>query len=251
MAIELITNTVWKDSALVLPTDSSNAATSDTANIENITRGPRHLEWAQTGTAVRRLVYENKRGNLGANRCVITRADRYSSGYTIRKYSTYSGSATTIEDAASAPTCIGQNSQDYVASFTAAASQQAFSVEFKGSGAKIVNKIYFGTALAFAEPQSPTISPYWDRYSNGSKTYLCSEVMNIQFKDEPATTATSLEAQFLLKEEPCFLYDSAGTILADKLWHCIVSNLQVTPMFNDKYQVDLQVYRLREYPSVA
>ena len=251
MAIELITNTVWRDSALVLPTDNANAASADTADIENISRGPRHLEWAQSGTAVRRLVYENKRGNLSANRCIITRSDRYTAGYVIRKYSTYSSSATSIETTASAPTGIGQNSQDYLASFTLASSQQAFSVEFLGSTAKIVNKIVFGEALSFAYPQAPTISPYWGSYASGRKNYLCSEVMTLRFSGEPQATITTLESQWLIHEEPCFLYDSAGTVLADKLWHCVIGSLTVSQLFYDLYDIEMQVFRLREYPSVT
>ncbi len=251
MSIELIFNTVWRDCARVLPTDSSNVATADTTDIENITRGPRHFDWAQSGTAVRRLVYESQSANLSANRAVITRADRLASGYTLRKYAAYPGTATTIENSGSPPTCIGQNSQDYVASFTAAASQEAFSLEFLGSSSKKVNKFYLGTAIEFTRPQSCTIVPFWDMYRVGRKHYLCSQILSIRFAHVSQSIVDTLEDMHLQKDEPCFFHDPEGGHLTDKLWHGVLSQPVVTPIFNNSYDVDLQMFRLREYPSVA
>lgn len=223
--IQLITNTVWRDCAQILVTNTSHTATADESNIENITRGPRHLEGAISGTAARRIAYVNKRGTLSANCCVITRADRLTSGYTIRKYATYSSSATTIETSGSAPTCIGLNSDDYVTTFTAATSQQAFSLENASTSAKVVGKLYFGTSIDFSNPLPPEISPAWGVQVVKRRAYSVREQLVMQFENVSRTLAQSLDQSYRLQEEPCFLYDSAGTLLEDKLWHCVLSRV--------------------------
>lgn len=251
MALQFLFNDAWQDCAQLLVTDGSDAATTDYEAIENITRGPRHLEWTQSGTAVRRVVYLNKAGNLGANACVIARADRMTSGYTIRRYATYSASPTTIETSGSAPTCIGLNSDDYVLTFSATTSQQALSLEFAGSSAKTFNKVYFGTTLDFDYPNGPTIEPFWNVITVDRHVYHVRERGTFTLTNVSNTLVSTLQAKQKRHEQPCFIYDSLGTLLADKLWHCIIGNISVLSTFNDINTVQIEAFRLREYPSVA
>lgn len=249
--IQLITNSVWRDSAQIIVTDNSDVVTTDATSLENISRGPRHLEASISGLAARRIVYVNKRGNLSANCCVLTRSDRLTSGYTIRKYTTYSSTSVTLEDSAGAPTGIGLNSQDYVLTFGAASSLQALSIQNKSTAAKTVGKVYFGNAIDLLYPGQLEIEPRWARFLVRRREYLVREVAKFSFERVTAAVLQSVHAAYKLQEEPVFLYDSAGTLLEDKLWHCVLSNVKVNAKFSDHYTLEIEAYRLREYPSVA
>ena len=253
MSIQLIANTVFRDCAQLLVTDSADVATSDATNLENVSRGPRHLEASIAAGGARRVVFLSKGGGLAANVMVGTRADRWSSGYTVRKYSSYTGSPTTIATAGAAPTCVGLNAQDYVLPFSSASNQQAFSLEIAGSAAKTVGKVYFGTTIDFDYPMpvGPTIEPLWAAVQLGRHSYMVRERIRFTFSNVTRTLMQSLEQSYRLHEEPCFLYDSAGTLLADKVWHVVIGELSAQPFFDDKANLILEAYRLREYPDVA
>lgn len=251
MPLKILFNDVWKNSAQLLVTDGADAATTDYAGIESIARGPRHLEWIQSGTGVRRLVYVNKAGTLSANYCYIARADRMTSGYAIRKYSAYPASPTTIESSGSVPTCIGLNTDDYFTSFTLATNQQAFSVEFLGSMQKTVNKIFMGTTLDFDYVEPVRISPFWSIILVRRHVYHVMEKANFVLTNVSNSTLQTLQAAYKRNTEPCVIYDPDGTLIAKKSFHCIITNLQTGSVFNDINTVQIEACRLREYPLVA
>ena len=249
MSMKLIWNGAWFDCAQLLVTDASDAVTTD--GNQNFTRGPRHLEWTQSGTAVRRLVYVEKGGTLAGDTAVITRADRLTAGYTLRKYSAYPGSPTTIESSAGVPSpLVGASSQDYVTSFAAVTSGQAFSLEILGSAQKTLNKFYVGTAIEFLYPQGPSFAPQYQDFQRGKKVWQVDEVMSIEFQSVTKAQLATLEYVWRIHDEPVFLWDAAKTLIMSGLWHAIITQVRKVQTADDMYSVTVEAARLREYPRV-
>lgn len=256
--IQLLVNSVWGDAAQLRVTDSSDVETSDGAGVQNITSGPRHLEWTQDGTAERRLVYVEKGGTLTYDTVVVTRADRYEThGVQIADYATYTGSATTRFTSTNfAETLIGEDSLDYVLEIgSTISSKQAVSLTLSsgtgGAYSKTVNKFYACSSLELNNVKSAAVRPEKRATSViiDRRAYQVSKGVRLQFEMVTDSQLNSLDTLYRLREEPFFIYDSSGLWLQEKLLHVVLSGAPVVKSFNDLHEVELNLKTLRRYDN--
>lgn len=255
MALQVLVNTAWQQAAALFVTDLADVATTDSSGAVNVVGGPLHLNWTQTGTSDRRIVYVNKSGGISVNYLVMVNAAAYNGhGVDVKSWSTYTGAATTISSTANfAGTLIGEKTKDYVLSLGTQASKQAVGVDlYGGTGGnytKTVNKIFFAQAFALTYPNEIAQSSAYGVTTIKRQAYHYSEALSIKL--EPMTKAEwqSLQGLYRIKEEPFFLYDPEATRLLDGLWYVVTQSLNAEPLGNDYYRVNWTMLRLRYWAA--
>jgi hypothetical protein len=255
MSIILLANTVWGSASQLLVTDTSNAATTDQAGIYTVTGTSRHLSWQSGATADRRIVYINKAGTLSCTHMVLTRADRHNTHQVIiRSYSTYSSSTTAEYTSAAsfAETLVGAGSTDWVKAITIS-SKQALGIDLlAGTGGlytKYVHSLYFCNALTFDYPESVQLAPLpmWTRVPIKHQSYLVNEQQTYVFNSLTRAEVLAFDQIYRLRENPVFLYDSAGTLIPDKLVHGLIVDRTIVRQFHDLYAIQVQFVTLRRW----
>lgn len=233
MAIKFIVNEAERDRVLLGVTTAAPADVDDRDKIINITGGGRHLEWTQADSTTRELAYIAKwNTGLSANCVVLARADRHlGHDLAIKAYSAYPSTPTTVgsETTLAVGDCVGIDSQDYILEFTQQNAQQAFAVEFAngagGAYTRIVNKLFFGNVFEFDNVESITRKPVPKRnpLDVGRNTYYVQEQCSMVFSAVSEDKLQDFEELYRLYEEPCFIYDSLGSFITEKLLHIIVT----------------------------
>lgn len=255
MSVVLLANTVWHDAAQIKPTDSSDVDTTDTSTAQSVVGGQRHLYWAQSGTADRKLVYVNKAGNLNCSHVVVADAINHS-GHTLKvvTYSGYTASPTTQYDSGSSFSgpYVGKQSKDFVYALASrVTNQQAIALSLEaGSGgnwAKTVTKFYACDGLTFNYPGVASYRPlaFPSRHSYKRNFFLVDEEYKLYFDAVSRADKETFERLPNLMGEPVFLYDSAGGLLPDKLLHGIITAVEVSARFDDLYRIDITLNTLR------
>lgn len=258
MALKIITNTVWRDSAVIWEETSGTYETVD--KLINVTGGQRYLQCNNTGIATGAstfdIYYVNKSGGLDADTVILTHANEHAThGVTINSYATFGGGATSI---LSDSNFAGANAgNDYILEFTEKTNQQALEVQFSsgtgGSYIPIVTGVILGSSTSLS-----CIEPNVEFMPEARKIKLCKSYYEVT--DKITFTATNLtkaeidelENQYNLNEEPFFIYDDEAAILDDSLWHVVMPEKIVIQEWTDRngdsgYSVQFKCYRLREY----
>lgn len=258
MSLKILANTVWEDSAQLKVTDTSDAATTDTAGVENIAGGQRWQYWTSGSTADRRLAYINKNGGLACDYAVLTRADLHvGHEIEIHSWSNYTSSATAEYDSGSNfnPTLIGAKSQDYVWDLTSNAitGKQAMTMAFKSGGAgvytKKVHQLYFASAFTLSFPGSISISRlrFPSQHLYDRQNYLVDEEWQFRAEQLSQADVDTFHALYMLQKRPLFIYDADGTLIPFKLLHCIIRDFQVVQEFDDHYSITISALMLRQW----
>lgn len=233
MAIKFIVNEAERDRVKLGTTTAAPADVDDRDKILNITGGARHLEWTQGDSTTRELSYIAKwNTGLSANTVVLARADRHlGHDLTIKAYSAYPSTPVTVGSETTLATgdLVGFDTQDYILEFTQKNAQQAFAVEF-GNGAggaytRIVNSLFFGNAFEFDNVESITRRPVPKRVplEVGRNSYYVQEQCSIVFSAVSEDKLQDFEELYRVYDEPCFIYDSLGSFISEKLLHVIVT----------------------------
>lgn len=253
MAIKLITNSAWQNAAKVLVHNAGSFTelTADVPGLINVVGGPRHLSWTSSDNALKRITYINSAGGQTADTFILVGANNHS-GKVVNLYSgpdpyaSVNTLLTTFNPLGS--TFIGPNLQDYVYEFSAISSKYCFSVEFADTTAtKTVGKVIFGTALSFANPASAVYAPIWETQILGRNAYQVEYDAEWIFQNVSRTDAQTLERTYGKMTEPVFFYDSTGYVITDKLWHGIITELNIAPAFDNVHDVLIRSKRLRHY----
>lgn len=263
MSIKLLANTVWRDAVnLVAATSSGGPFTTvaaDSLNAIAAAEGHRGLIWKSTDATTKALMYINPAGNLTADACVLVRAD-YALTHNIylRYWSTLRTPwSTAATETGFSQSLMGPRAQDYVWEFTQVANQKAWGIEFEdgagGAWTEKAGKVYFCQAFTFGGlPEDGAIaqfSPAWRSMPYGKEVYLVEMAGVFRFTDLTQSDVDSFHALTGLPDlkQPVFLYDSGATIIAAKLWHCVIPNISIEQDQNDLYTITLETYRLRHY----
>lgn len=258
MSIKLLTNTVFRDAVSVVNGDTSTTINTLGDGI-NLVSGGRHLSWLTDNADGRRISYVNRGGGLAADMCVVVGADRaLTHTLTISYHNTYDGTysggsgATNIFTSTNfAETLVGYGSQDFVYEFAALSNKQAFSVvNAAGTGGAYteqLTKFYIGSSFSLTYPKEVTFNPFWASVRVDEQHYLCEERAYFSFQNLTKAEIETFEGLYKVTEEPCFLYDSGGTWIPEKLYHGIVQDVIVQPQFNDFFELRFAMYQLRHY----
>lgn len=233
MAIKFIVNEADRDRVKIGTTTAAGVDVDDRDKILNVTGGARHLEWTQVDSTTREISYIAKWATgLTADTVVLARADRHiGHDLTIKSYSAYPASPTTVGSVTTlgSGSLVGPDSQDYILEFTEKANQQAFGVEF-GNGAggaytRIVNSLFFGSAFSFQNVESITRRPVPKRVplDVGRNTYYVQEQISMTFSAVAEDQLQDFEELYRAFDEPCFIYDSLGSFITEKLLHIIIT----------------------------
>lgn len=263
MALKILVNTVWKNAVELRVTDSSHAETSDGSGKLILAGGPPHLKWTQSGTAERRFYYINKSATLEADAFVMWRADRHlTHSLTVLSYSDFTTTADSNIFSSSnfAETLVGANADAWVYEFSARSTKEAFGFRLTdgtgGAYVKSLGQCYFCSAFTVNYPVSMEVKPLGirDSVKKGKNFYRVSEQIGIEL--EGLTDAETVTLEDILTdndgrtiEEPFYLYDSGAAWLTDKLVPVILGDRPIKKEFNDLYSLQLQLYRLEEYPN--
>lgn len=204
--------------------------------------GPR-WQYVTVGTSFS-LEYRNVYNQMTADRCVITRADRVA-GESVAVYYKYNHteSATNLRSGTLTPNA-GELTQDYVLEFVEKENCDVFGVAF--SGIFNLGKVYFSSALSFA-----SIIPVVKRETMHqtillNKTpYAVDESIAITFDDVRKSEVAALKALPNLTTQPCFLYESTGTTIREKLMHVIIPTYNIRQLADDTYTVSIVAYKLQ------
>jgi len=250
--LQLIANTTWGQAVQVRVTDGGDALTADTEPAQNIVGGPSHLSFTQSGTAERRWVYINKAGALSFDTVIVTNMNRHNThGVQIRSWNPYPATPTTHYTSNNfAEVLVGINSTDWIYQLAAQSSKQgAGLVLYAGAGGAYsakVNQVYFGTAFTFNRNPSPiVINPVWQSVVRNRQRYLVQDRVSFSVINMTRAELDSLQKIYRIEEEPFFLYDADGIRLSGKLWHCVLGSMQASPTFDNLYDVQFIVFRLR------
>lgn len=255
MAIKLLANTVYHASQVVATTQDSGGSYADTTETKqrNVVGGPRNIKFTPDDANTEMITYVETNGGLACDALVITHSDGYT-GQKIRcvKFTAYKGTdGSTLTDNVFTETGIGPYQQDYVWTFTRETNMQGFG--FEVSAASVFGKIYLCDSFSF-EHQSPSgplarFRPAWITIEHGGRAWNVEQQGTFFFTGLTAANIDSYHALFKTHEqyEPVFLYDSDGTVIADKLWHCLITQAEITQVFEDNYQMSLETYLLRHY----
>jgi hypothetical protein len=253
VAIKLIANTIWEASSRVATTLDANflQVAADLPGTFNIVGGPRHLTWTASDTARKRLMYVQGNGGFSCDTMVLTRAD-YHSGQQLKliqwpePYGTVGAVHTTWNPFTS--TLIGPRSQDFVFEFTQLTSKYALGLEFTNTTyTKRAGQFYLGNALTFSNPAAASFRPLTTSIVAGDHTYLIEHEAAFTFTGVSRANIQTLERLYKVQREPVFFYDADGYTIAEKLWHGIITDLVITPFFNDLHTVSIRTARLRHY----
>lgn len=149
----------------------------------------------------------------------------------------------------------GLNNDDLVLDETIS-SQDAFGVTV-GDGASASStaytnslaSFYVSSGKGFDSPIKDSISfvPNWGTFTLKGMAYKIRETMQVTFEYVTQTELDAVLDDDRLRDEPIYLYDDSASILVDKVWHCILADINVSERFNDYYEVSFVFHRLREY----
>lgn len=254
MTFQLLVNSIWDQSAVARVTDGSDAeVAAEQPNVSVITGGPRHLTLTQSGTAARRYVYINKTTPMSFDSLVMARADRHV-GHSVafRWWSNYTSTSTDLVTSTNwAPTLVGPRAQDYILTGLSVATAQAAGVVLdSGSGGaytKKLSQLFFCNSFSF--PQAPTVRTIsaFGPIVIGRQHYLVNEQLQIVWPQLTRAQVNTIQALPRVLTEPCFLYDSTGRFLIDKLLHVMITRLSVVAEFNDLHRLTMECFALRQY----
>lgn len=258
MGIKILANTVWRDAARVVATDTSDVELSNQTALESITGGSRHLSYSGAGTSGVRLVYLNKSAGLDADHAVVIRADRHvGHSLAVRSWDTYRTLGNVLSSSSNFnPTLVGPTGQDFVLPFTLATNKQAFELELDsgsgGSYTKLVHQVFFSKAVEFLHQEGkPSFRKlrFPTRYEEPTthKVYLADELVQITAGNVPNDTVRDFERLPWLKQEPLVIYDSTGKDIPYFALHGIIADYSAVQEFDDKYRVTMQILRLRHW----
>lgn len=255
MTLRLCVNNAFNDCSALLVTDTSHAATTDADGVFSVVGSPRHLSWTQSGTGGRIVAYVNKAANLAFDTFIMTRADRHvGHEFRLRSYATYTSSSTDhISSSNWAPTLVGVRSQDFITTAYSQTGRAALGIYLSdgtgGAYSKSVAPFYFCSSFVFPSAQSVGVQmrPYFQGLTNGRNWYLFEEVLTLNIDGLTRAQVDTLQMMPRLMSEPSFLYDDSGYLLADYLWHGLVTSLTVAQAQNDFHSISLEFARLRSY----
>lgn len=253
MSIKLLVNHAWDSCALVSAYDNAYASAGDASGIQSVVGGPRHLSWTQSGTGDRVVAYVDTSSTLAADTFVMVRADRHlTHGVTVKSWATWTSSASDLFASSNfAETLIGRGSKDYVLEFAAVSGKQALGVLLEagtgGAYAKTLSQMYFASAFNLPNIASVTLEPMYAGYYRNRQNYLIDEQITLISGGLTQTQIAAFEALPNLLSEPVFLYESAGALLQDKLYHCIIDRFSVIQATDNLYGVQIVANRLRAY----
>lgn len=258
--VEILFNTAWQEYHGVGLYNNSLVLTDNT-EVLNATSGPRYLRFSRA-VSDEYLIYTHSGASVDIDRCVITRADRFS-GETVRFQFWTSYSSTSVFDDVSLTDndLIGRLSKDYV--YVTDASDlslsedgdpvtgcEAVGIQFTGASA-YMNQVYFCSSIQFNQvvPGSFIVSPVprLSRVRGGKIFYEITHQVTIGFHQVAGSVLDTLEENYFIRQEPFFLYNSDANILKKKLLHCILIAAPESYEYDDGYQVSLQMGILKEF----
>lgn len=254
MALKILTNSVWAQSALIKVTDTSNVDTTEQAGIETLIGGLPHLYWTSSDTAEKKIVYLNKNSGISSTHFVLKRADKHL-GHKINLYksSSYSSSISSVvssSDPIATGDLIGTNDDSLVLECSSSG-VEALIAEFKsGTGGvytKYIHNCFFSTAfdLEYTSSYKTLSLPFPSIVSKLNKTYLVNKQISINVNKLTRAQIDSFARLYKINSEPFFIYDSTGNFLRKKLIHCIMNKYNVSQLTNDHYILNLDLYELR------
>ncbi len=254
MALKILTNSVWSQSAVIKVTDTSNADTTEQTGIETLIGGLPHLYWTSSDTTEKRIVYLNKNSGISSTHFILKRADKHL-GHKINLYksSSYSSSISSVvssSDPIVAGDLIGTNDDSLVLE-CASTNVEALIAEFKsgtgGTYTKYIHQCFFSTAfdLEYTNSYKTLSLPFPSVITKSNKTYLVNKQISISVNKLTRTQINSFYALYKINQEPFFLYDSTGNFLRKKLIHCIANKFAVSQATDDHYILNLDLYELR------
>jgi hypothetical protein len=256
VAIKLVVNSAWRDAIRILVTDNSDVASSDGDKITNVTTGPRHLEWTQSGTSARRIVYHNGDGGIDYDTFIVTRADRLNThSVKIIEWTAYTAtSSNEFSTTTFAETLVGAQSTDWVYEpASAVTGLEALGLETDagtgGAFTATLNKVYAGTSIELENPVSAGTQPV-DRTTRivlDTKSYQVDELLTLTFKHVTSAQVESIRNLYQIHTEPFFVYDQEDNWVPYKLYHCVFAGAPVTQVFDDLYNMTLNLARVRLY----
>lgn len=140
--------------------------------------------------------------------------------------------------------------QDLVHFFSSAKnSQEGFGIlNGAGDGGAYEEQVpaaYFDTAMELTNPLWPVVErPAYGVVKKERQYFKTERAAQLTIPFLTRSQVEQIKAMDL--DEPIFVYDSEGSHLHDKLWHCIATVSDVAE-FDDQYRVTLDLQRLRHY----
>lgn len=249
MSIKLITNIVWQNAANFIAHNASNFTEIVDTGTLNLVGGPRHLGYSSSDTALRRISYLNSAATLAADTLILCGASSHSAkAVNLLSWTNSSTSASIAAFPSFAEVLSGPTLQDWVYEFSALASKYAFTVEFATTAyTKTAIKLVYGSSLTLSNPDKPTYYPLWETEILGRNAYQVEYGAEWIFTKVTKAQAQTLERIYRPLTDPVFLYDSTGYHIPDKLWHGIITELNISPSYNDVHTVKIKSSRLRHY----
>lgn len=255
MSILLLANSGWRYAAQIKPTDASDVNTTDTTGIQNVVAGPRHINWVSGSTAVRRLAMVDISGRINCTHVVLADASNFNNHQiSVLSYSAYPATPTTEYTSADpfVGPYIGKRSTDFVVPFAArkTALQAVVLNLLSGTGGvytKTVNKFYVADSLTLSYPGVTGYRPlkFPSRFVYKQNAWLVEDEWSFSASGLTQDEKNTFEGIYLLKQEPVFLYDAAGTLISYKLLHGIITNHQFVQSHDNLYNLRFSISTLR------
>lgn len=255
MPVTLLPNSVWGNAARVVATSTSDVELADQAGIESVTGGGRYLYYTGAGSGNLRVTYVNKAGGLACDHCVIVNAASHLGHFVrLRSWTNYPSVSSSFftEDPFAQP-LVGPKGKDFVYQFNALSGLQAVALELDsgagGSYSKIVQQVYFSTGYTFQniDQLRRKVLKKGEPYSVRRRSYQVSEEVNFIASAVSRAELQAFERLYKLKDEPLFLYESAGVRILDKLLHGFVKDFKTVAVADDLHTVAVDFLALEYY----
>lgn len=143
--------------------------------------------------------------------------------------------------------------QDLVHFFNSAQSNKEGFGMLSGAGTlgayeEQVPAVYFDTAFELPNPEWPVVErPAYGVVKKERQYFKTERAAQLTIPFLTRSQVEQIKAMDL--DEPIFVYDSEGSHLHDKLWHCIATVSDIAE-FDDQYTMTLSLQRLRHYEVV-
>ena len=251
--IHILSNTVGRQSSKVLVSDASNVErTDEVTRLRNIVGGGRHLFYAQTGSATRRIVYLDEGQSFEFDFLYIRHAS-LNTGNTINviEWSDYPSNSNTLLSSIDLDDyLVGRKQLDAIIPVENSGTIEAVGIEIGNGYNSKVGQIYFSKTVTFdgiqpgASYTRQVLNERQAQYKHYDNYFDIVSFYDLRFEVTKSQYDEFCKIEF---KEPLVIYDDEQALLAETAVHCLIRDYSANPVAEDSFYLSLSLAELRQW----